>query len=163
MCLRIVRNVLRYLRPGAHGAHRCQNDIEQLGQFVELVFAQESSAAGDAWVCIDGQLRPLRCTSAAVHRSELVGPEGLAMLAYADLPEEDWSGRVELESGLASVPTRRVRRQLQKASISSSMANSWFARWLSGNAPRFVSSSTGLQKRGSYRIGIVTFWVRSSG
>ena len=80
-------HIFPHLRPGPHETHIPSQHIPQLGQFVELVFADEVPDACDAVVVLaDGdEALTLRVSA---HRTELVESEGLAAQSDAFLYEE---------------------------------------------------------------------------
>jgi len=82
----------------ADHTHVAEEDVEELGEFVESAGAQEASDAGDAGVGGLGVFIARLLGGAAAHGAQFVEFEGAAVLADAGLGEEDGAAIFEPDS-----------------------------------------------------------------
>ena len=86
----ILLHIARHLGSGAHKRHAAAEHVEDLGQLVQTVFAQDSAYFGDAAVAVRRDLRAERL-GVLDHGAELEDPEMPSVGGDAFLTEKDVS------------------------------------------------------------------------
>ncbi len=94
---RILLDVARHLRPRTDQAHRPAQNVDQLGQLVDLRAAQQRAHARNARVAGDRQLGTA-ARGRVGHRAELEDAEDLAVAPHALLAIEHRAGRIQLDA-----------------------------------------------------------------
>lgn len=85
---RVHLDIVAHLGTRAHEAHVADEDVDELGQFVEFVAADDVAGAGDARVAAtDGD--EAAAVGAGTHAAEFVETEVAAAASYAHLTVED--------------------------------------------------------------------------
>ena len=92
-----------------------QNDIEELGQFIEARLADKAPDAGDARVSLGDELRCSRVGLVDIHRAELVDLDQLVVEAVALLLEQDRSAAVEFDCDRNHGHNRRQGDERERA------------------------------------------------
>src|ERR1051326_898853 len=82
------------MRAGSYNAHMSQQDIDELGHFIQAGIAKESSYAGHPWIVRGGSDGIGIVID--IHGPELVAPEGLAQETNPFLFEEYGAFRIQL-------------------------------------------------------------------
>ena len=76
------------LRPRPDQGHLPPDDVDQLGELVDLVPPQDPAQRRHPQIPGDGHLRPVRASG---HRPDLQEREGVGSFAHASSPVEEWS------------------------------------------------------------------------
>src|SRR5215510_10900111 len=89
-------DILAHLWAWADKTHVSLQHVEQLGEFVKLGLAQNSSCPRDAGICSNCD-RSTPVWSAVHHGAELINKKGPEPFSQPFLPEQDRSRRVKLD------------------------------------------------------------------
>ena len=98
------------MRAGADDAHASLQDIDELGQFIERILAQEGADAGDAGIALV-RLADRLAIFAHPHRAEFIDQDFFAIEAVAALLENDGAGRIQLDGEGDEQQQRRDQHQ----------------------------------------------------
>lgn len=86
--------IFQHMGPGADDAHMSQENIDELGQFIEACMPQETADAGDPRIVPAGHAGIGSIVH--IHGTELITPKSLSQEAHPFLPEEDRAPGIQL-------------------------------------------------------------------